>query len=131
MPSATSSASIREVAQKMVDERVSAMLITDENGVCGIVTDRDIRTRVVAQGLQGDAPVTRIMSPAPIMLDADAHAYEAALLMMQHHIHHLPITAEGELVGAPDRGSSASHLGPNLATHGAASCCRASATRWT
>ncbi len=92
-------ATVRETAEKMVAERVSAMLITDEEGFCGIVTDRDIRTRVVAAGLSGDAPVTEIMTPSPITLDAEAYAYEAAIVMMQNNIHHLPITSEGELIG--------------------------------
>lgn len=94
-----SSATVRETAEKMVAERVSSMLITNETGVCGIVTDRDIRARVVAVGHSGDLPVTEVMSTSPITLDGDAHAYEAALVMMQHHIHHLPITEEGELIG--------------------------------
>jgi CBS domain-containing protein len=92
-------ASIREVARKMVDDRVSAMLITDAGGLCGIVTDRDIRTRVVATGLAGDHPVTEVMSKAPVTLDGDAHAYEAAMVMMQGNIHHLPITSDGALIG--------------------------------
>ena len=92
-------ATIRETAEKMVAERVSAMLITGDEGFCGIVTDRDIRSRVVAAGLDSDLPVTEIMTRSPITLDADAHAYEAALVMMQHHIHHLPITADDQLVG--------------------------------
>ncbi len=94
-----SGATVRETAAKMVAQRVSSMLITDESGVCGIVTDRDIRARVVAEGHSGELPVTRIMSASPITLDGDAHAYEAALVMMQHHIHHLPITSDGELIG--------------------------------
>ncbi|MBT8092346.1 MAG: CBS domain-containing protein [Gammaproteobacteria bacterium] len=92
-------ASVRLTAEKMVAERVSAMLITDQSDVCGIVTDRDIRARVVARGVSGDAPVTEIMSPSPITLDAEAHAYEAALVMMRHHIHHLPITSDDKLIG--------------------------------
>lgn len=92
-------ASIQEVARKMVDDRVSAMLITDEGELCGIVTDRDIRKRVVAAGLAGDYPVTEVMSKSPITLDGDAHAYEAAMVMMQNNIHHLPITSDGVLIG--------------------------------
>ena len=91
-----STATIRSTAEKMVQERVSAMLITDDNGVCGIVTDRDIRSRVVAAGVSTDTPVTQVMSTSPVTLNAEALAYEAALVMMQHHIHHLPITSEDE-----------------------------------
>jgi CBS domain-containing protein len=94
-----SSASIREVAQKMVDERVSAMLIADGGSLSGIVTDRDIRKRVVAAGLSVDRPVTDIMTKQPAILDGDAHAYEAAMIMMQRNIHHLPITSNGEFIG--------------------------------
>ena len=98
-----SGASVRDAAAKMVAERVSAMLITDDSRVCGIVTDRDIRSRVVAQGHDVGLPVAEIMTPSPIMLDGDAQAYEAALVMMQNHIHHLPITVENELIGMVSR----------------------------
>lgn len=97
------SSSIREVAKEMVEKRVSAMLITDDTGLAGIVTDRDIRERVVAAGVPTDRPVTEVMSASPIMLDGEAHAYEAAMVMMQNHVHHLPITLEGELAGMVSR----------------------------
>jgi len=96
-------ATVQELAGKMVSERVSAMLITDGEGVLGIVTDRDIRSRVVAVGLPWDHPVTEIMTKNPIALDGDAHAYEAAMMMMQSNIHHLPVTSDGRLIGMVSR----------------------------
>ncbi len=96
-------ATIGETARKMVAERVSAMLITDGHGVRGIVTDRDIRSRVVAEGHDGNIPVADVMSPDPITLESNANAYEAALVMMQNHIHHLPITRDGALIGMVSR----------------------------
>jgi CBS domain-containing protein len=54
---------------------------------------------VVAEDCRPDRPVAEIMTPDPIFLDAESHAYEAALVMMQNVIHHLPITDEGELLG--------------------------------
>ncbi len=101
--SISSDVSVREVAGKMVDERVSAMLVTNGNDLCGIVTDRDIRKRVVAKGLGSDHPVTEVMTASPITLDGDAHAYEAAMMMMQNNIHHLPITGDGRLIGMVSR----------------------------
>ena len=97
------SASVRDTAEKMVAERVSAMLITEHDKICGIVTDRDIRSRVVAMALPADSPVTDIMTSSPITLDAESHAFEAALVMMQNHIHHLPITSGDELIGMVSR----------------------------
>ncbi len=98
-----SGVTVRETAAKMVAERVSAMLITNEGRLEGIVTDRDIRSRVVAQGLSAEHPVTDIMTRSPITLEGDSHAFEAALVMMQNHIHHLPITVDGELIGMVSR----------------------------
>ncbi len=97
------SASILETAKKMVAERVSAMLITEGGRMTGIVTDRDLRSRVVAQEFAPDRPVAEIMTPDPISLDAGSHACEAALVMMQNVIHHLPITDDGELLGMVSR----------------------------
>jgi CBS domain-containing protein len=98
-----SEATIREVAQRMVGERVSAMLIHNGNGLRGIVTDRDIRERVVAAGLDVNSPVTEIMTESPTVLDADAHAFEAAMVMMQSNIHHLPIIDSGQPIGMISR----------------------------
>ncbi|MBT8082825.1 MAG: CBS domain-containing protein [Gammaproteobacteria bacterium] len=95
--------SVREATKKMVSERVSAMLVTNGRGVQGIITDRDIRSRVVAAGLDCSGSVAEMMTPNPISLEGDAPAYEAALVMMQRNIHHLPITEEGELVGMVSR----------------------------
>jgi CBS domain-containing protein len=67
------------------------------------VTDRDIRKRVVAAGVDSNRPVTDIMTTSPISIDGDAHAYEAAMVMMQSNIHHLPVTLKGGLLGMVSR----------------------------
>jgi len=79
------------------------MLIHNGIGLRGIVTDRDIRERVVAAGLDVNHPVTEIMTESPTVLDADAHAFEAAMVMMQSNIHHLPIIDSGQPIGMISR----------------------------
>jgi CBS domain-containing protein len=96
-------ANIREAARKMVDERVSAILVMDGGRFCGITTDRDFRQRVVARGLPVDTSIRDIMSANPISIDAGDLAYEAALTMMQNKIHHLPVTENGKLIGMVSR----------------------------
>ncbi len=97
------SATIAETAQAMVDARVSAMLVMDKGDMTGIVTDRDIRSRVVAVNRSVDEPVSNIMTSSPITLDGQAQAYSAAVVMMQNNIHHLPITDDGKLIGLVSR----------------------------
>lgn len=94
---------IREVAEAMVAKRVSSMLITDGGEVVGIVTDRDIRKRVVAAGVPTDCPITDIMTHEPATLHGDADAYEAAMVMMQKNIHHLPVVDDDKLLGMVSR----------------------------
>ncbi|MGI9223616.1 MAG: DUF294 nucleotidyltransferase-like domain-containing protein [Woeseiaceae bacterium] len=96
-------ASIQQAAMAMVEERVSSMLVMDKGQFCGIVTDRDIRSRVVAAGKPGDTPIRDVMSVNPIFIEADALAYEAALVMMQRQIHHLPVCDHGNLAGMVSR----------------------------
>ncbi len=96
-------ATIRELAQEMVSERVSSMLVITDDKLSGIVTDRDIRERVVAAGLDVDRPVSDIMTPDPTALHGDADAYEAAMVMMQENIHHLPVVDDNGLIGMISR----------------------------
>jgi len=91
--------SVTEAARLMSARHVSALPVCSDGRLLGIVTDRDLRTRVLAQGLPGDTPVERIMTPDPLVIDADAPAFEAMLLMSEHGVHHLPVVLQGNLAG--------------------------------
>jgi len=106
-------ATVCQAAQKMTEEGVSSLLIMhsealtkgeggDESvaqSLAGIITDRDLRTRVVAPGLDLDSPVTAVMTADPVTLDADAYAFEAMLTMLRFNLHHLPILQKDRPVG--------------------------------
>ncbi|MDC0949019.1 DUF294 nucleotidyltransferase-like domain-containing protein, partial [Gammaproteobacteria bacterium] len=83
--------SIRDAATLMSEHRISSLLIGDSGQLDGILTDRDLRSRVVACGISGDEPVSAVMTDELITIDADALAFEAMLTMTQHTIRHLPI----------------------------------------
>jgi CBS domain-containing protein len=84
-------ATIAEAAATMSRARVSAILVTDEAGVRGIVTDRDLRNRVLAVGLDPRRPVREVMTSPAFTLRDDALAFEALLEMVSRGIHHLPV----------------------------------------
>ncbi len=93
-------ASVREMAQVMSERRVSSVFVREaDGGLLGIVTDRDLRVRVVAEGLPPDTRVQDIMTPDPLWLDADASLFEATLTMTRQGCHHLPVMQSGELKG--------------------------------
>ncbi len=99
--------SIREVARIMTEERVSSVLVYDQNNaendsgssILGIVTDRDLRKRVLAVDLPVDTPIEEIMSTGITTLDDNAYVFEAMLTMLRHNLHHLPIVHKRKPVG--------------------------------
>ena len=102
---ATPSVSVQEAADIMTRARVSSLLILAEaeagNGkrpIAGLITDRDLRARVMAQGLDLSTPVGNVMSPDVICCRSDDYAFEAMLTMMRHNLHHLPVLHQSQPV---------------------------------
>ena len=97
------STTVADAARLMVDKDVSCLpVVTRPTGrprpghgdgaeLVGIITDRDMRSRVVAAGLSGDTPVAEVMTPDPVGADTDATVFEAMLRMSDIGIHHLPV----------------------------------------
>lgn len=85
---------IQAAAQKMSDARVSSLLVVSEGVLQGIVTDRDLRSRVVATGRDLTEPVSAIMTANPTTMPGSALAFEAFMTMTHHGIHHLPVVSE-------------------------------------
>lgn len=89
--SVTMQTSIRETAQHMTDVDSKTALVTDKDCLCGIVTDQDFRKRVIAASADVNAAVSTIMTPKPLMLEPNAAASEALLLMARRNIRHIPV----------------------------------------
>jgi CBS domain-containing protein len=90
---------IREAARRMTAAGATAMVIPLESTV-GILTDRDLRERVVAGGLSPDAPVSAAMSAPAYTVGADRLGGEVLLEMLDRGFRHFPVlSATGELLG--------------------------------
>lgn len=93
---------VREAAARMVAERATCVLV-DLGGPLGIVTDHDIRTRIVAEGAGPDTPLADVMSAPARTVAADRSGSEALLEMLDHGIRHLPVLdARRRLLGVLD-----------------------------
>ena len=90
--------SIMEVAQRMVDRNVGAVLVQDDGRLTGILTERDI-LRAVARGLREDMRVADCMTAQPETIGPDETTEHAAVLMLHGGFRHLPVTESDELVG--------------------------------
>ncbi len=83
--------SIREAAALMCEQRVSSVLIVEQGALFGLVTDRDLRNRALATGMDTSRPIVDIATLAPLSVDIHQPAFDAMLLMAQHNIHHVPV----------------------------------------
>jgi CBS domain-containing protein len=95
---------IREAAKRMTAQGASAVLVRTEDRL-GIVTDRDLRSRVVAAGLSPDAPLSAIMTEPAYTVRSDRLAADVLLDMLDRDVHHIPVlSAAGEILGVVDDG---------------------------
>jgi CBS domain-containing protein len=90
--------SITEVAQRMVERNVGAVVVLDGGRPVGIMTERDLM-RAVARGLPGDAVVADYMTKDPETIEADDTTQHAAVLMLHGGFRHLPVVEGDDVVG--------------------------------
>ncbi|MGG0778000.1 CBS domain-containing protein [Bacillus rugosus] len=91
-------ASITELAKKMRDSNVGSIPICENGTLQGIVSDRDIVTRCLAES-QMDANASDIMSTDIVSGHPDMSAEEAGQLMAEHQIRRLPIIENERIAG--------------------------------
>ena len=88
--------SIRNAALIMTDNNQGAIIITNRRGFPrGIVTDRDLRARVVTGNVSADDRVKTIMSKPVITITSDKTVADAQILMITKRINRLVVTADG------------------------------------
>jgi CBS domain-containing protein len=96
------SATIQEAAALMSEHRVGCLLIhdaVDAEKIVGIITDRDLRGKVVAAGLDFQQPVQTIMSTPVQTVLSQSLCFDVLLKMMDTGIHHLAVERAGKIIG--------------------------------
>ena len=94
------SASVVEAAQLMREGHIGSLPITDDEALIGMITDRDITTRVVAEAADPTkTSVGDVYSRDLVSVEPDQDLDEALRLMARHQIRRLPVVESGRLVG--------------------------------
>lgn len=91
--------SLEDAARHMADAGVGALPVVDGDEVIGIVTDRDLVVRALARRLPPQTRVEAIMSSTPMTVEADTGVAVAVITMRAAQVRHLPVVAEGRLIG--------------------------------
>jgi CBS domain-containing protein len=87
---------IQEAAKKMAHAQVSSIVVIDQNECpLGVLTDKDLRSRVLAMGVSPDLPVSGVMS-SPVITRKKTDGFSPLYLtMIRHRLHHLVLTEDG------------------------------------
>src|ERR1700761_1665647 len=101
------SQTIGETARIMRDTQVGAVLVVNEGALAGVVTDRDLVLRGLAEGEGPDSPVGPLCSGDLIGVAADADLIQAERLMGEHAVRRLPVISDGQVVGIVSMGDIA------------------------
>ncbi|MDF2234986.1 putative nucleotidyltransferase substrate binding domain-containing protein [Albimonas sp. CAU 1670] len=115
-------ATAAEVARIMRGARVSSVLVMEGARLAGIVTVHDLSDKVLAEGLGGEVPVGRIMTPDPVTIDPEATGLDAMVAMAGRAFNHLPVVERsGRVAGMIARtdlfrrqAAAASHMAGEL-----------------
>ncbi|HWO79943.1 CBS domain-containing protein [Gaiella sp.] len=96
----TSSEALRDAARTMRKGDFGAMPVVDDGRLVGMLTDRDIVVRAVAEGLDPmSARVGDVASPSPVAVAPDQDLDEAMELMAEYRVRRLPVVDGERLVG--------------------------------
>ena len=98
--------SVKEACRLMRDRSVGAVLVTDPHDrLLGIFTGRDAVARVLAEGKPAEkTKLSEVMTPSPQTMPPGTNAIEALRLMQDCGCRHVPVVAEGKVVGVVSRG---------------------------
>jgi CBS domain-containing protein len=107
---------VREAAQRMRDPDAGDVVVTDGERLLGILTDRDIAVRVVAEDKAPSTPVREVCSGRDIaMIAPDSAVDRAAELMRSKSVRRLPVVQDGRVVGMVSLGDLAIERDPSSA----------------
>ena len=92
--------SLAEAAQLMKSEDVGSLPVVDDGHLVGVLTDRDIVVRAVAEGVDPNAIVVgEVASRGLVTVDPEQDLDEALALMARHQVRRLPVVEQDRLVG--------------------------------
>ncbi|MDN2483617.1 DUF294 nucleotidyltransferase-like domain-containing protein [Vibrio agarivorans] len=95
----TSDQSIQSVANEMLVQRSPCAVIYENDEIVGLITDRDMTKRVIAQRTSIDSPIVDVMTHSPLTVKPDDLVMHAASMMMQFNIRNLPMVKDNKVVG--------------------------------
>ncbi|MBW2569250.1 MAG: cyclic nucleotide-binding/CBS domain-containing protein [Deltaproteobacteria bacterium] len=91
---------VQKASQKMARYQIGSLLVKNREGkIEGIITDKDLRTKLLARGLNHDEPVKSIMAFPVKTISSQSVCFDALIYMLKNRIHHLAVEQQGTIIG--------------------------------
>ena len=104
-------ASVFEAVQLMALKNIGALLVTENDQIVGIVTERDYARKIVLLARSSkDTPLRDIMTTAVMYVRPDQTCEECMALMTENRVRHLPVMMVGKLIGLISIGDLVKHI---------------------
>jgi CBS domain-containing protein len=93
--SVESNATVGELLEHVRRRNVGCVLVYEAGALAGIITERDILLKVVARDVSYSEPVSKFMTPSPVVLPPDRSIGDAVNLMNERQFRHIPVVRDG------------------------------------
>ena len=105
-----SDATVFDAVKLMVERNVGSLLVSDDDAITGIFTERDYLRRIAVEGRRSrDTLVREVMSSPVVVITADTSVEEGMAMMSERRIRHLPVVDEGAVAGMISIGDLVRH----------------------
>ena len=93
-------ASVFDALRLMADKNIGSLLVMEDAQILGIFTERDYARKIVLKGRTSPlTPMQEVMTPAVMFVSPEQTSDECMALMTENRLRHLPVMANGELLG--------------------------------
>jgi CBS domain-containing protein len=110
-----SSSPLGDAAKAMRENDIGQVIVMEDGRVCGVITDRDIVVRGLAEGADMSTPISRVCSADLVTVSPDDDVDEAVRMMRERAIRRLPVVRDGKPIGVVSLGDLAKEKDPKSA----------------
>ena len=106
----------KDAVRHMIEANVGSLVVTREDGILGIFTERDYLRRIVLDDRPTETPLTEVLTERLVAVDPDRPIDDCMAIMTQERIRHLPVMEGERLAGIVSIGDLVKHLSKEQAT---------------